>query len=190
MQYFNVECYCENAQVLGFPDFKYSTLLGVTRQFVFFEYVTAAEDTLTPGGDTRRPAGSLRGTGAAEMRRNSRARSSPLRPPREEPASVADLSPLPRQRGGAPGGRYRRRESPPGMGAPQEVGRRAGAGTLNTTPAYARTYSTEGSKPGKRRGRGAYARCGQPRSSPALGEGIPPSGDPLARLPVRPRLLR
>lgn len=42
MQCFNFKRYCENGQVLGFPDVKYSTLLGAARWLVFFEYVTAA----------------------------------------------------------------------------------------------------------------------------------------------------
>lgn len=191
MQYFNFECYCENAQVLGFPDFKYSTLLGVTRQLVFFELSPCNRGYSYPRrwhAQTRR---SLRGTGAAKRHCNSCARSSPLRQPREERTSVVDLTPLPRQRCGAAGGTILQE------GIPAWDWGTTGGGTKSRGkhPKYYShlhsTYGTEGSKPGKRDGRGAYAHCGQLCYSPVCRAGIPPSGDPLAcppPPPVKPRL--
>lgn len=88
MQYFYIECYCENAQVLGFPDFKYSMPLGITRRLVFFQYITAAEDTLTPGSD-RVPA-------SDQGCRTALPLPAQLRPPCQDPTSVAELTSLPR----------------------------------------------------------------------------------------------
>lgn len=116
MQHFYFECYCENAEVLGFPDFKYTMPLGVTRRLVFFEYITAAKETLTPGGD-RVPASDQGCRMALPL-------PAQLRPPRQEPTSVADLTSLPRTSppfpvsAAEPWGDDTAGEDPPGASAP------------------------------------------------------------------------
>lgn len=134
-QYFNFECYCENAQIVGFSDFKYSTLLGATRRLVFF-WVCHCSWTLVPPVVTHAHLlGPCEGLGLP----NPKGAATPLLRPSDQRArgrpwcrTSLHFPPVL----WSPKGTILQRGPLPGTRAPQEVGRRAGECTLNPTPAY------------------------------------------------------
>lgn len=194
MQYFYFEC-CEKCSSSRFSRLQIQYASGCNQTVNGFEYDTAVEDTFTPGGDIRRPAGSLHGTGLLKGTAPSSA-TPPLTATRgvdlsggRQPPSRWSSAPFPSALR-SPGRATILQEGIPAWDQGTAGG---GMKSRGRHPKYCSrlhsTYSTEGSKPCRRDGCSAYACCGQPRYSPECGEDIPPSGDPLARCPMKPRLL-